>query len=116
MSFFFDNLDEGTGAWSPGDFLFKRETLEFVRAYYRIEDPAVRRRLFKLTEAIPAKKPSLRDDPHVIAEYLVQEHGLERALDEAIGGTTAAQEQGDNYGLSVWREVKRILREWGRGG
>ncbi len=65
---------------------------------------------------IPAKKPDLRDDPSAIAEYLVQEHGLERALDQAIGGTTAAQEQGDNYGLSVWREVKRILREWGRGG
>ena len=25
--------------------------------------------------------------------------------------TTVAQEQGDNYGLSIWREVKRILRE-----
>ncbi len=64
----------------------------------------------------PAKKPDLRDDPHVIAEHLVQEHGLERALDQAIGGTTAAQERGDNYGLSVWREVKRILRERRHGG
>ncbi len=87
-----------------------------MRAYYRISDPALRRRLFKLTEAIPAKKPDLRDDPHVIAEYLVQEHGLERALDQAIGGTTAAQEQGDNYGLSAWRDVKRILRERRHGG
>jgi hypothetical protein len=68
-----------------------------------------------VTDILP-KWPNLRDDPHVIAEYLVQEHGLDRALDQAIGGTTAAQEQGDNYGLSVWREVKRILREWGRGG
>ena len=68
-----------------------------------------------MTDILP-KWPNLRDDPHVIAEYLVQEHGLDRALDQAIGGTTAAQEQGDNYGLSVWREVKRILREWGRGG
>ncbi len=65
---------------------------------------------------IPAKKPNLRDDPHVIAEYLVQEHGLEGALDRATEGTTAAQEQGDNYGLSVWREVKRILRELRHGG
>ncbi len=65
---------------------------------------------------IPAKRPDLRDDPQVIAERLVQEHGLERALDRATEGTTAAQERGDNYGLSVWREVKRILRERGRDG
>ncbi len=65
---------------------------------------------------IPAKKPDLRDDPHVIAEHLVQEHGLERALVRATEGTTAAQEQGDNYGLSVWRDVKRILRKRRHGG
>ena len=62
---------------------------------------------------IPAKKPDLRDDPQAIAEQLVQEHGLERALDRATEGTTAARERGDNYGLSVWRDVKRLLRERG---
>ena len=62
---------------------------------------------------IPAKKPDLRDDPQTIAEHLVQDHGLERALDRATEGTTAARERGDNYGLSVWREVKRLLRERG---
>jgi hypothetical protein len=30
----------------------KRETLELVRAYYKIGDPAVRRRIFELTKAI----------------------------------------------------------------
>ncbi len=65
---------------------------------------------------IPAKNPDLRDDPQAIAEYLVQEHGLERALVRATEGTTAAQEQGDNYGLSVWRDVKRLLRERGHDG
>ncbi len=65
---------------------------------------------------IPAKKPILRDDPQAIAEHPVQEHGLERALDLAPEGTTAAHERGDNYGLSVWREVKRILRERGHDG
>ncbi len=65
---------------------------------------------------IPAKRPDLRDDPSAIAEHLVQEHGLERALDRATQGTTAAQEQGDNYGLSVWRDVKRLLRERRHGG
>ena len=62
---------------------------------------------------IPAKWPDLRDDPHLIAEQLVQEHGLEGALDRATEGTTAAQDRGDNYGLSVWRDVKRLLRELG---
>src|SRR5688572_31213436 len=34
------------------DPLAKRETLEFVRAYYKIEDPAVRKRVFGLTKAV----------------------------------------------------------------
>ena len=64
---------------------------------------------------IPAKKPDLCDDPQAIAEHLVQEHGLGGALDRATEGTTAARERGDNYGLSVWRDVKRLLRELGHG-
>jgi hypothetical protein len=32
--------------------MMRRETLELVRAYYRIADPQVRRRLFDLTKAI----------------------------------------------------------------
>jgi transcriptional regulator with XRE-family HTH domain len=34
------------------DPLARRETLELVRAYYRIEDPAVRKRVFELTKAV----------------------------------------------------------------
>ena len=34
------------------DPLAKRETLELVRAYYRIGDPRVRKRLFELTKAL----------------------------------------------------------------
>jgi hypothetical protein len=30
----------------------KRETLELVRAYYRITDPQVRKRLFELTKSV----------------------------------------------------------------
>jgi hypothetical protein len=33
------------------DPLAGRETLELVRAYYRIPDPAVRKRVFELTKA-----------------------------------------------------------------
>lgn len=34
------------------DPMMRRETLELVRAYYRINDPQIRRRLFDLTKAI----------------------------------------------------------------
>ncbi|MHC8507972.1 MAG: helix-turn-helix domain-containing protein [Rhodospirillales bacterium] len=36
------------------DPLARRETLEMVRAYYRIADPRVRKRLFELTKALGA--------------------------------------------------------------
>ena len=64
VSFFFDDLptlDPSTVA--PGmreegrdpfeaDPLIKRETLELVRAYYRITDAGARKRLFELTKAM----------------------------------------------------------------
>ena len=34
------------------DTLHRRETLELVRAYYKIGDPAVRKRIFELTKSI----------------------------------------------------------------
>jgi len=34
------------------DPMAKRETLELVRAYYRIKDPAVRKRLFEMCKAL----------------------------------------------------------------
>ena len=40
---------------APGyepDPMAKRETLELVRAYYKIADPAVRKRIFELTKSI----------------------------------------------------------------
>ena len=65
-SFFFEGaptMDGGTAPDAPGlsegdqapfdsERLFRREILEFVRAYDRIEDPAVRKRLFELVKAI----------------------------------------------------------------
>ena len=41
-----------------------------------------------------------------------KENGIGRARQIAVEGTTSANEQGDFYRLSVWREVKRILQEW----
>ena len=68
VSFFFDDMpasvdfadDEpvsaaedkpSTGGYEP-DPMAKRETLELVRAYYRINDSSVRKRLFELTKAV----------------------------------------------------------------
>ena len=44
-------IDERSGGYEP-DPMAKRETLELVRAYYRINDPSVRKRLFELTKAV----------------------------------------------------------------
>ena len=35
----------------------------------------------------------MRDDPHEIADALVQEHGLDGALDRAVAETTTANQQ-----------------------
>ena len=60
VSFFFDDMPLQTDDAVPhpvssgalGGVMLKRETLEFVRAYYRIGDPAVRRHLFELAKAM----------------------------------------------------------------
>ena len=67
VSFFFDDMPpeiegraprKSTGlAEAPiesfeADPLTKRETLDLVRAYYRVGDPAVRRRLFDLAKSL----------------------------------------------------------------
>jgi hypothetical protein len=54
---------------------------------------------------------SMRDDPQRIAEYLVSEHGLDGALAAARDGVMGAQQAGDFYRLSIWREVRRVLRD-----
>ena len=70
ISFFFDDMPDGSGQGNGhtthvagfaerGDFgghgddpLAKRETLELVRAYYRITDPSVRKRVFDLIKSM----------------------------------------------------------------
>ncbi len=69
ISFFFDDMPEGMGAAGGGlrrgvgglaeaqegfedDTLHRRETLELVRAYYRITDPSVRKRVFELIKSL----------------------------------------------------------------
>ncbi len=48
-----------------------------------------------------------QDDPNEIADYLIEQHGLDDALIVAMEKAAAAT---DNYDLSVWREVKLILK------
>ena len=55
---------------------------------------------------------SLSDDPIEIVRFLVKENGLERAREIALEGTTSANQDGDFYSLSIWREVKKVLRDW----
>ena len=68
IGFFFDEMPGDVAASSPAqtrgmaeepvsyelDPMAKRETLELVRAYYKITDPHVRKRLFELTKALGA--------------------------------------------------------------
>lgn len=66
VSFFFDDMPGSVAAssyvggiaegaseeYEAGDPLSKRETLELVRAYYKISEPGVRKRLFELAKAL----------------------------------------------------------------
>ena len=69
IGFFFDDMPDGMGGTASiprrtssgfadaqdgfeDDTLHRRETLELVRAYYRITDPAVRKRVFDLIKSL----------------------------------------------------------------
>ena len=68
LSFFFEDMPAEVAASSPSqrrgkakelpsykrDPMAKRETLELVRAYYKISSPQIRKRLFEMTKAIGA--------------------------------------------------------------
>ncbi len=44
-------MHDGAEAYDP-DIVSKRETLELVRAYYKIDSPLVRKRLFEMVKAL----------------------------------------------------------------
>jgi transcriptional regulator with XRE-family HTH domain len=63
VAYFFEELIDGSAASGTGDHatepfqsnpMMKRETLELVRAYLRISDPQIKRRLFELAKALAA--------------------------------------------------------------
>ena len=81
VSFFFDDMTEDVARRSPrhpqtgaglaeepagfeNDPMTKRETLELVRAYYRITDPQVRKRVFELVKALARTTGGLPEEDH----------------------------------------------------
>jgi transcriptional regulator with XRE-family HTH domain len=69
ISFFFEEMEASVAAKSPSrlmgihdsrapsyaadpETLMRRETLELVRAYYSIEEPGIRKRVFELTKTL----------------------------------------------------------------
>ena len=69
IQFFFDDMPKAVAASSPAtknrgkarkppsyepNSMAKRETLELVRAYYKIRDPQIRKRLFEMVKALGA--------------------------------------------------------------
>ncbi len=51
--------EEAAEAYQPNP-MMKRETLELVRAYLRIADPQIKRRVFELTKALASAYPGDR--------------------------------------------------------
>lgn len=71
VAYFFEEMSAGVASKTPSrlrglsesrsepfelDPMAKRETLELVRAYYRITDPVVRKRVFELTKSLGKSK------------------------------------------------------------
>ena len=49
------------------------------------------------------------ENPRQIAAEMLGNHGYTAAYRNALAGAIKAQAEGDNYQLSIWREVKLIL-------
>lgn len=52
----------------------------------------------------------MRHDPAKIASELIQQNGLDRAIEIATEGIVTAQDRGDFYALSIWREIRHLLK------
>ena len=73
VAFFFEEMDQETASASPrnlsvetpdlepreGDQMTKRETLELVRAYYKIRDYHVRRRIYELAKSLATTEDAI---------------------------------------------------------
>jgi hypothetical protein len=52
----------------------------------------------------------MNDNPIQIVDDLIGQHGVDGALEAVREGIAAAKANGDNYRLSVWREVSQVLK------
>ncbi len=73
IAFFFEDMPGAPAAANPGvgeasqsayetDTMARRETLELVRAYYRIADPDVRKRVYDLIKSMAPSRPRQGSD------------------------------------------------------
>ena len=54
----------------------------------------------------------MKNNPKEISDYLIETYGgRDEALIVAASEATQADRAGDLYSLSIWRDVKRTLRE-----
>ena len=54
----------------------------------------------------------MNDNLADIAANLITEHGLVATKEIVQGGVMDALDIGDNYRLSIWRDVRRVLEAW----
>ncbi len=59
----------------------------------------------------PKRLPRMNDDASQIADHLIEQHGVDGALEMVREGIATAHANGDRYRLSVWRDVKRIIQD-----
>lgn len=76
VSYFFEDMDDDVQASSPRnltertkapeykdtDPMTKRETLDLVRAYYKITNPKVRRRIYELAKSLAPSEEAILED------------------------------------------------------
>lgn len=52
----------------------------------------------------------MNSDVERIAEALIEQQGIDEALKSVRDEIAASHASGDNYSLSVWRDVRRVLQ------
>ena len=94
VSFFFDDMPEGLSRDKPNrradqatgeqqdltDPMSHRATVDLVRAYYRIADPVVRKRIYEMTKALAAgaeDRSGVAAVPPFLAEEIEESNGAE---------------------------------------
>ena len=56
-------------------------------------------------------EPENKLKPTELVENLIQEHGLDHAISIAMANVDMANKADDFYLLSIWREVRSLLRK-----